>query len=263
MASFLLGYPDTSNIATVIQPDTHGYSGHYGFFVQDDWKASSRLTLNYGLRYEYHPMFMDHLSNTTNFLPDTYNVINGVTVHGEVVIPNQFAFSILNAQFAQSILPTPILTAAQAGIPESLRNSSKTDFAPRVGFAFRPFGGDKTVIRGGYGRFIEALLGSALSSAWGVSTSDVGTFKNVIVNGQPTYTFPAAYPANIAQPGTQAFYQAFNLNYKDPNVQEWNLTVEQALGKRCGVACVLRRQPRIKLGNALQHERDHSEHDRV
>jgi hypothetical protein len=235
LASFLLGYPDASNIATVIQPDTHGYSGHYGFFVQDDWKASSRLTLNYGLRYEYHPMFMDHLSNTTNFLPDTYNVINGVTVHGEVVIPNQFAFSILNAQFADSILPTPILTAAQAGIPESLRNSSKTDFAPRVGFAFRPFGGDKTVIRGGYGRFIEALLGSALSSAWGVSTSDVGTFKNVIVNGKPIYAFPAAYPANIAQPGTQAFYQAFNLNYKDPNVQEWNLTLEQALGKGVGL----------------------------
>jgi hypothetical protein len=233
-ASFLLGYPDNSNIATVIQPDTHGYAGHYGFFVQDDWKVSSRLTLNYGLRYEYHPMFLDHLSNTTNFLLNPYTNVDGTTVHGVVVIPNRGAYSILNPQFAESIVPTPILTAAAAGIPESLRYSQKTDFAPRVGFAWQPFGGGKTVIRGGYGRFIEALLGSAISSSWGVDTSDVGTFKNTIVNGKPTYTFPAAYPADIAQPGTQAFYQAFNDHYNDPFVQEWNLTVEQALGKGVG-----------------------------
>jgi hypothetical protein len=234
-ASFLLGYPDNSNIATVIQPDTHGYANHYGFFMQDDWKVSSRLTVNFGLRYEYHPMFLDHLSNTTNFLLNPYTVVNGTTVHGAVVIPNQGAFSILNPQFAESIAPTPILTAAQAGIPESLRYSQKTDFAPRVGFAWRPFAGDKTVIRGGYGRFIEALLGSAISSAWGVDTSDVGTFKNTIVNGKPTFSFPVAYPSDIAQPGTQAFYQAFNDYYKDPYVQEWNLTVEQALGKGVGL----------------------------
>jgi hypothetical protein len=234
-ASFLLGYPDNTNVATVVQPDTHGYSNHYAFFVQDDWKVTPRLTLNIGLRYEYHPMFLDHLSNTTNFLLDPYTVVNGTTVHGAVVIPNQFAFSILNSGFAESIAPTPILTAAQAGIPESLRVSQKTDFAPRFGFAWRPFGNDNTVIRGGYGKFIEALLGSALSSAWGVSTSDVGTFKNTIVNGKPVYTFPNPYPSDIAQPGTQAFYQAFNNYYKDPYVQEWNLTVERELGKGTGL----------------------------
>ena len=234
-ASFLLGYPDNTNIATVIQPDTHAYAGHYAFFAQDDWKVTPRLTLNFGLRYEYHPMFMDHLSNTTNFLLDPYTNVNGTTVHGLVVIPNQFAYSILNPGFAESIAPTPIVTAAAAGIPESLRISQKTDFAPRVGFAWRPFSSDKTVIRGGYGKFIEALLGSAVSASWGVSASDVGTFKNTIVNGAPIYTFPNAYPADIAQPGTQAFYQAFNNNYKDPYVQEWNLTVEQDLGKGVGL----------------------------
>jgi Carboxypeptidase regulatory-like domain/TonB dependent receptor len=235
LASFLLGYPDTTNIATVIQPDTRSYASHYAFFTQDDWKVTPRLTLNIGLRYEYHPMFLDHLSNTTNFLLNPYTVVNGTTVHGVVVIPNQFAYTILNPGFAESIAPTPILTAAQAGIPESLRYSQKTDFAPRFGFAWRPFSSDKTVIRGGYGKFIEALLGSAISSAWGVSTSDVGTFKNTIVNGTPTYTFPNAYPSDIAQPGTQAFYQAFNNYYKDPYVQEWDITVEQDLGKGVGM----------------------------
>lgn len=231
-ASFLLGYPDTSNIATVIAPDTHGYASHYGFFAQDDWKVTQHLTINFGMRYEYHPMFLDHLSNTTNFLPTVSTVVNGVTVNGAAIIPNQYAFSILNQGFAESIYPTPVLTAAQAGIPESLRYSGKTDFAPRIGFAWRPFNGDKTVIRGGYGRFVEALLGSAISSSWGVSASDVASFNNSIgSNGLPAYTFPNPYPADIAVPGSQSFYQAFNAHYLDPFVDEWDLTVEQNLGR--------------------------------
>lgn len=230
-ASFLLGYPDSTTISTVLQPDTNAYASHYGFFAQDDWKVSRSLTLNIGLRYEYHPMFRDKYNNLANFLPDSSTTVNGTTVHGAVVIPNQQVFNIVNPGFSQSIAPTPILTAAQAGIPQSLRYSQKTDFAPRLGFAWRPFGNDQTVIRGGYGRYIEALLGSAVLDAWAVESSDVGVFRNVIANGKPTYTFPNPYPSNIAQPGTQSFDLANDIHYKDPYVQQWDLTVERELGK--------------------------------
>jgi hypothetical protein len=234
--AFLLGYPDSSNISTVIQPDTQAYAAHYAAFAQDDWKVSSRLTVNFGMRYEYHPMLKDHLDNVTNFLPDYVSIVNGQTVHGAVVIPDQKSFSLLNPAFAQSIAPTPILTAAQAGIPSSLRYSQKTDFAPRFGFAWKPFSGGRTVIRGGYGRFIEALMGGMVDDAWGVHTSDVASFTNSIVNGKPVYTFPYAFPSNLAQPGSQAFYQAFDAKtYKDPYVEEWDFTVEQDLGKGIGV----------------------------
>jgi hypothetical protein len=233
--AFLLGIPDLSNIATVLQPDTHAYASHYGFFVQDDWKVSSRLTLNFGMRYEYHPMLNDHLSNTTNFVPDYTSIVNGVTVHGAVIIPNEGSYKILNPAFAKSIYPTPILTAAQLGIPESLRFSQKTDFAPRVGFAWKPFSSNRTVIRGGYGKFIEALMGGMVDDAWGVHTSDVASFGNSIVNGKPLYTFPYPFPSDLAQPGSQAFYQAFAATYKDPYVQEWDLTLEQDIGKGIGV----------------------------
>jgi carboxypeptidase family protein len=234
-ASFLLGYPDSSQIATVLQPDTKSYASHYGFFAQDDWKVTPSLTINFGMRYEYHPMFRDHYNNLANFLPDYNSVVNGQVVPGAVVIPNQQVFSIVNPGFAQSILPTPILTAAQAGIPESLRYSQKTDFAPRVGFAWRPFGNDKTVVRGGYGRFIEALLGSAVLNAWAVEASDVGVFKNTLNGNVPTYTFPNPFPSNIAQPGTQDFDLATDLHYKDPTVQEWDITVERELGAGVGL----------------------------
>jgi hypothetical protein len=234
-ASFLLGYPDSTQISTVLNPNTKAYASHYGTFAQDDWKVSSNLTLNFGLRYEYHPMFRDHYNNEANFLPNYVSTVNGQTVDGAVVIPNQSVFSIVNPGFTQSILPTPVITAQQAGIPASLRYSQKTDFAPRVGFAWRPFGGDKTVIRGGYGKYIEALLGSAIDDAWAVESSDVGVFKNKISNGVPIYSLPYSYPSNIAQPGTQDFDLAVNLHYKDPYVQEWDITIERELAAGIGI----------------------------
>jgi hypothetical protein len=229
-AAFLLGIPDETQLASVIQPNMEAYAGHYAFYVQDDWKVNSRLTLNYGLRWEYHPMFKDHLLNVTNFLPDYVSVVNGQTVNGAVTVPNTQSLSILNKGFADSISPTPILTAQQAGIPESMRYSQKTSFAPRVGFAWRPFGNDKTVIRGGYGKYIQSLLGGLVNAQWGVHTTDYGLYVQSLNGGRPSLTFPYPFPANLAIPGSQDFLQAQAVNYRDPYVQEWNLTIERDLG---------------------------------
>jgi hypothetical protein len=234
-AAFLLGIPDKVQLASVIQPDGDVYANHWAFFVQDDWKVTPRLTVNYGLRWEYHPMFNDRYLNGTNFLPDYTSIINGVPIRGAAVISNQEAFKIENPLFHAAIAPTPVLTAEQAGIPESLRYSSKTDFAPRIGFAWRPFADGKTVIRGGYGRFIEASLGSLYSASWGIHTSYVSIFTNTITNGQADLKFPYPFPANLAQPGVYDFEQGFDLHYKDPWVQQWNLTFERDLGMGVGV----------------------------
>ena len=66
--AFLLGIPDKTQLNTVLQPDSDGYARAYAVYVQDDWKLTPHLTLNYGLRWEYHPMFDDRLVNGTNFL---------------------------------------------------------------------------------------------------------------------------------------------------------------------------------------------------
>jgi hypothetical protein len=232
--AFLLGIPDSDSISTVLNPDTRGYGSSYAFYGQDDWKVTSRLTINYGLRWEYHPMFQDHLGNVAGFLPDNVATINGVTVHGAVVVPNE-SQGLVNPAFAQSIAPTPILTASQAGIPNSLRYSQKTDFAPRIGFAWRVTNDGKTVIRGGFGRFIEAQLGYLLLSSWAVEASDVAQFTNTITNGKPQLNFPYPFPQNLAQPGTQSFDLSYNLHFKDPYVQQWNFTIERDLGFQAGL----------------------------
>jgi hypothetical protein len=235
-ASFLLGYPDLTTIASVVNPNTNAYAEHYAFFGQDDWKVSQSLTINYGLRWEYHPGFHDKNNNVVNFDPYYSSVINGQTVAGAVILPNQAAFANINPQFVQSIAPTPLILASQVGVPSDLRFSSKRDFAPRVGFAYRIGGGNKTVIRGGYGRFIEALMSGTAINGWSVGSSDVGFFSNAFnADGTPQYTFPYSFPSNIAQPGTQFFDLASEIKYKDPIVEEWNLTLERDLNKGIGI----------------------------
>ncbi len=233
-AAFLLGIPDRTGIGEVTSPDSNGHSIHYASFVQDDWKVTPRLTINYGMRWEYHPPFTDGLNNLAVFVPDTYSVINGVTVHGSVAIPDK-GVPLVNPVFAASIAPTPIVTASQAGLSQALHSSDKTSFGPRVGFAWRPFADGKTVIRGGYGRFIEAMLGTLTSAGWAVSASDVGTFNNSIVAGKPALAFPYPFPSNLAQSGSQSFQLSADLNYKDPYVQQWNLTIERDLGFNTGL----------------------------
>jgi hypothetical protein len=234
-AGFLLGFPDTTQVASVIEPDTKAYASAYSIFAQDDWKVNSRLTLNLGLRWEYHPMFQDHLNNTDNFLPDYYSVQNGVVIRGAVVIPNSAALSILNPGFVASIFPTPVFTAAQLGLPAGMRYSQKDDFAPRIGFAWRPLGNDKTVIRGGFGKYIETPLGSLIASQYGVTTTNNNIFNQSLSGGVPTLAFPTQSnpnntPFGTSTLGTQTFQAANQLHYKDPYALEWNLTIERDLG---------------------------------
>jgi Carboxypeptidase regulatory-like domain/TonB dependent receptor-like, beta-barrel len=235
IASFLLGYPDLTAIGTVINPNTDAYAKHYAVFAQDDWKVSQSLTINFGLRWEYHPGFRDKNADVVNFDPYYNNVVDGQNT-GAVILPSQAAFANINPGFVQSVAPTPIILASQAGIPGNLRFSSKKDFAPRVGFAYRIGGSNKTVLRGGYGRFIESLLSGTAINGWSVGASDIGYFSNELgSDGNPIYKFPYSYPADIAQPGSQFFDLASEIKYKDPIVEEWNLTLERDLGKGIGI----------------------------
>jgi hypothetical protein len=233
-AAFLLGIPDKTFLDTNTLDAIDGYDPAYAFYGQDDWKVTPRLTLNFGLRYELHPRFSDHDANISNFLPDYQSIINGQSVLGAVVIPDD-GLSITSPEFAQSIAPTPILLASKVGLGKNLHITNKLDFAPRFGFAYRLTNDGKTVIRGGYGKFIEIPLGTLLGAGWAIHSANQAFFNNSITNGQPALKFPSPYPSNLAVTGSQFFQQASDLHYPEAIVQQWNLTVERDLGFNTGL----------------------------
>jgi len=238
--AFLLGYPDYTEVSSTNNPTMNGIGYSWSFFAQDDWKITPNLTLNIGLRYELHPPLRETHRNTAAFLPTwTGTGTDGETaVNGAVVVSNAQALSEASTDFVNAIAPTPILTASQAGIPASLRFTDHTDIGPRIGFAWRPFGNDKTVLRGGWGRFIESPLGFSLVSGWAVHSSFLGTYNQDYAADGVTPLLSFANPFNTAagdSAGTEAFNYAFPIHYSDPSVQQWNVTVEQNLGHDLGL----------------------------
>ncbi|MGD0546442.1 MAG: TonB-dependent receptor [Terracidiphilus sp.] len=227
-ADFLLSAPDYTEVSSTNNPIMNGRGKTFALFAQDDWKITPRLTLNLGLRYELHPPMADTGYNTATFDPNA--LTNGVA--GAVVAPNTQALSFTSSALAAATTPTPIITAAQDGIPGSLRFTDKTDWGPRLGFAWRVLGNDKTVLRGGWGRYLETPLGFSLVSGWAAQASYLGTYNQDYASDLVTPLLSFANPFNGN--GGANFDYAYPIHYKDPSVQQWNLTLERDLGKGFG-----------------------------
>ncbi|HEV2666322.1 MAG TPA: hypothetical protein VG324_15490, partial [Blastocatellia bacterium] len=219
-AAFLLGIPDSTQFANT-GPDIDGSVWHHGYFIQDDWKVTPRLTLSFGLRYELHPPFTEKNFNITNFDRPT----------GNAIVPNEEARRDAAPGFVASIGSSKVVTAKEAGVPEVLRTTDYNNFAPRLGFAFRPFNNTKTVIRGGYGIYTVSILGSVFYSLTGIHTSDVRAFNNSFnASRVPAFQFPLPFPGtqgSVPVVGTQDFRTANQQDYADPYNQQWSLTFEQ------------------------------------
>ena len=143
-ADFMLGIP--TSVARNFPADVFGGQANYWhFYAQDDFKVSSRLTLNIGLRYEYSPWLSGYKGQVGTILPNSPKPIAVQAIN----LNAQFAAPTANALFGNLTQ-----TCSQAGLAANCTATDKTQFAPRFGFAWRPFD-DKTVIRGGYGIFYE------------------------------------------------------------------------------------------------------------
>ena len=238
-ADFLIGTPQ-GTAYDVVTADNDGISLHYNFYAQDQWKASSRLTLSYGLRYEYHPGYHDPSGNIGNFNP-------AVPLSGEAVYPDGAAGT-LNAGFlasfnacgigestgvpAQNGAPcTPVLSNSQAGLPSSLKNVPTKRVMPRFGFAFRPFNDDRTAIRGGFGMYNITSLGSSFYSLTGTLQAATSEYANTETATGPAYSWPTIYAGQgessaAGAYGTAYFGTANDINWKDPYSEQYSLSVD-------------------------------------
>lgn len=238
---FLLGIPIRTSYA-IIQQDNDGRTTHYHFFGQDSFRVNQKLTLEFGLRYEYHPGYTDAGGNIGNFDPSVARTGRVVYPTGKrnLLAPGFLStFNACPAPAANGAACTPVLSAEEAGLPEGLRTVPKNRILPRFGFAFRPFGDDKTVVRGGVGAYNGTLLGSIYFSLTGTLQSDVREFTNLSSGGRPLYQWPAIQSGgtgiSTGQLGTASFRTANDINYKDPYSLQWNLSVDRYVGFGVGV----------------------------
>lgn len=243
VADFMMGLPYHSAFAAT-NMDNDGSTWHYAVFAQDSFKATSRLTLEYGLRWEYHPAYKDANGDITNFdrtVPRTGRVIIPSGRRALEITAPGFLLSInaCPAPAWQGIPCTPFLQADEAGWPDSLRFASKTDFAPRFGFAYRPFDNARTVVRGGLGNYIMVPLGSVYYGLTGIHASDVREFTNSITAGRPAFRLPQISPGTTGVTsvpyGNAYFGTSEDPYYRDPYAIQWHLSVERDLGWDTGL----------------------------
>ncbi|HXR74547.1 MAG TPA: carboxypeptidase regulatory-like domain-containing protein [Bryobacteraceae bacterium] len=206
-------------------------------YIQDDWKATSRLTLNLGLRYQWVPPQYSALNNTTSFLPQYYDAAqaptilrsNGAIVAGTgnpyngLVLPGSGFPDAAIGRIPDSITGDPAVKALFHGLPQGLAHTDTGTWGPRFGFAYDLTGNDNTVLRGGYGIFYERLEGNYLFSA---------------VNNPPFIQQALIYNGNVENPGggaLQNFPSTINnshyLDMKVPRTMNWSLGIQRKLSR--------------------------------
>jgi hypothetical protein len=241
---FLEGAPTTLNFA-VSSPDVGGTSTQFSLFAEDEYQLNSRLTLSYGLRWQVLPGFQEDGGNLANF--DQHdnsivvpNALAGYLARQNITASNvafQQSFNACNLEMT-SLACTKYVTASQDGLPQSLRKTYKGNFQPRVAIAYRPFNDTKTVVRAGFGIFTMTNLGPLSFNNSGNPTSSLHSYSNANTAGAntPLIQFPnTAPPSTAVQIGGGSLDQGVDPNYRDPQSNQWNVTVEREISSNTSI----------------------------
>ncbi len=225
LADFLFGTVDEYYQASKAPSNEH--QKQYSAFAQDEWKVTPRLTLTLGLRYEYTSPETDKRGFSFTILP-----------------------GLQSTRFVNA--PTSLVFPGDKGAPKGWYFSDYKNFAPRIGFAWDPFGNGKTSLRGGFGLFYDTLNG--WMSDWATDEPPFAGSADLFFNPSPnaanttlsdpygTAQSPDPFPSQIPPPqnvdfnslGLIPFGNGSN-NFVDPHLKtpyiyQYNLSVQRQLG---------------------------------
>ncbi|WP_321473835.1 TonB-dependent receptor [uncultured Paludibaculum sp.] len=226
LARFLMGMPaDTVRYVTLFRPPMDVHNWEMGFFVQDDFRIHPRLTLNIGLRYEIVTPFTENNDLLVNFDPGGKNP-NGNK--GVFVVPSQSTLQYIDPRFATY----GTVTADSIGVPRSLVQTDRLNFAPRVGLAWRF--ANSMVLRGGYGLFYPTSAAQGIRDPLATNSFQTSLVKNsgtTPLSGWPT---PMSGGTQTALSGLiSGNWVPFNL--RQPRIHQYNVTLERDLGWDTGI----------------------------
>jgi hypothetical protein len=192
-------------------------------YFQDDWRVTPHLTLNLGLRVSLFGTYREKLNQTYNFTPSLYDAANAPAIasDGSLIDPTTGA----QLTFADPRVFNGIVQCGGKGIPSGCVKGHLFNPAPRIGFAWDPWGTGKTSVRGGYGIFfehgngneqnVEALEATA-PLVLNPSQPNILGYTSIGGGGGTVEAFPLGFNA-ISDHGTW------------PYVQQWNLNVQHEL----------------------------------
>ena len=216
-ADFLLGLPNT----VVEQRNTRGnlpmdtFSNDWALFGQDDWKLSPSLTLFLGLRYEVVGVFVDRNDIYANFVP---------TDGGHHVVPRADIGALLPPG-AVALGRTQL--GDQYDVGRGLIKTDRNNLSPRVGFANRLGGDNKTVLRGGFGIFHPT---GAAQGARDIMSRN--PFRYNITNTRPT--LQQGFTTGVQRSSLGFGNQGIQLDLESPDIYQYNLTLERELPGNLG-----------------------------
>ena len=210
LATFMLGEVSSGTLG--FRPFFQARATPLGLYVQDDWKITSRLTLNLGLRYDVSFGFKEIHNRHSNFDPFAIN-------------PQTNRLGVLKYSGKDE--------------PASFINLDRNNFGPRIGFAWDPQGNGRTAIRGGYGvLYLPIESGSIVPDNQNALGFSVDTqFQAPSGSPQRAFRFSDG-PSAILQPlgpaGGPGAFRGQNVRAQDRNAptgytQQWNFAIQRAL----------------------------------
>jgi Carboxypeptidase regulatory-like domain/TonB-dependent Receptor Plug Domain len=199
----------------------------YNFFFQDDWKVSSKLALNLGLRYELDLPAFDTRGRLATFDPALYRP-RPLAVAGTPIGPPIGGY----VQAGSGQYDSPDIPNVGKRVVNSI---DPNNLAPRIGFAYTPFNSGRLVVRGGYGVFysrtsFQYITLSVLAPPTYVFGARVGVPTPIPIE-DPYFTVPqpSAFPTLV--PGVALSGTFFDRNIRTPLVHQYNTNVQYELVK--------------------------------
>jgi hypothetical protein len=217
-ADFFQGAATTTSQNSLIQSDQYKWTPF--LYVQDDWRASPRLTINAGIRWEPYITSRDGFGHLGAYRTGEQSIL-------------------------YPLAPVGAVFPGDPGVDAGITPDRFGRISPRVGFAYDPKGDGRTSIRAAYGIFSDTLRLVDLNLnnnnqpfSYGQVTYDV-PLSNPYVNNMQTLQLLLNYvpPKTAAQRATRAFYLPMTENSVAPNfttgyTQQWNLTVQRETWKK-------------------------------
>ena len=265
-ADFLLGFAQTYN-EDAVKINGQWNNNSYAAYIQDNWRATHRLTLNLGLRWDGAPHTYEANHQSSNFYPNLYNPANAATFdsNGNICSANSPAGSCAAPSPGLSTSPNPILAGVQFytngigiggvnGIANGLVPGHWHDFGPRVGFAYDLTGQGKTVVRGGFGAMYERIQGNDMYNGAINPPGDLNPqLHNVSLSNPGVNVTTGATITAAALPVLPLSVTGVNANdYASPVSYQFSLGVQQALSSRSVFSLSY-------VGSQNRHQNDYQE----